>query len=150
MSLPQPPGPRPMTTEEVIKRSATTYFPRRPHPWVPPMIMVSSFAAGYAIPWNLGPSPEAALVRFVLPLVISAALCCTASFFAYQANKNWRIWCWGAFGFQTATFLSMWLLPVLLVPNLVLILLFLSVVLLGVAAGLGAEKLSQAHMKGTV
>jgi hypothetical protein len=147
MSIPKPPGYTPMSTQEVMQKNADLYYPRRPQIWVPPAIMLSSFAAGYAIPWNLGTDPQQAFFRFVLPLLVSAGLCCAASFFAYQTNKSWRIWSWAAFGFQTITFLVMWLFPVLLVPRLVLILLFISVILLGIASGLGAEKLSEAHRK---
>lgn len=147
MSIPKPPGYNQMSTQEVMQKNSNMYYPRRPQVWVPPAIMLSSFSAGYAIPWNLGPDPQQAFFRFVLPLIVSALLCCTASFFAYQTTKSWRIWSWAAFGFQTITFIVMWQFPVLLVPKLVLILLFLSVVMLGISSGLGAEKLSEAHRK---
>ena len=147
MSLPQPPGYRPASTQDIMSQNANMFYPRRPQPWVPPLIMVSSFSAGYAIPWNLGPNPGSAIIHFILPLIVSAGLCCTASFFSYEANKNWRVWNWAAFGFQTATFFSMWLFPTMLVPRLVLILLFISCVLLCVSSAFGAERLTSAHRK---
>ena len=148
MSLPQPPGYRPPTTQEIMTQNANMYYPRRPQTWVPPSVMVSSFAAGYAIPWELGPDPKTAFMRFVLPLIVSAGLCCTASFFSFEANKNWRIWSWAAFGFQTVTFFSMWLFPVFRVPRLVLIFLFASCIILCVSSAIGAERLTKAHKRG--
>ena len=147
MTLPTPPGYKPTSHLDILNAQSNQYYARRPKTWVPPLIMVSSFSAGYAIPWNLGPNPVATLIRFIFPLIISAILCCIASFFAFEANKNWRIWSWVAFGFQFFTFLSILLSPTLVVPNLVLFLLGVSVLLLGIASAIGPEKLSEAHKK---
>ena len=147
MTIPQPPGYQNLTTQDIMNANSNMYYPRRPKSWVPPTIMVSSFSAGYGIPWNLEPNPGLLFFRFVAPLILSAILCCVASFFSFQANKNWRIWSWAAFGFQLVTLISMLLFPVVKIPLPVLILLILSLVILGIGSGLGAEERSEGHRK---
>ena len=147
MTIPQPPGYQNLTTQDIINANSNMYYPRRPKSWVPPIIMVSSFSSGYGIPWHLGPNGGVLFIRFVAPLVVSGVLCCVASFFSYQANRNWRIWSWAAFGFQLTTLASMLLFPVVNIPLPVIIMLIASILILGLASGLGAEERTEGHKK---
>lgn len=157
-SPPPPPGfQKPQVGAQASSTSMNFYhpttptsqklFPRRPKVWVPPLIAFGSFAAGYAIPWEFGESPGAVVVRIVFPLSFAAIFCLVAGYYSYRTVPGWRGWTWVAFAAMTLNAVHSFLYAGILTPFMVDLLLWLSVIGLGVAAALGPEKLGDIHVK---
>ena len=125
-------------------------FPRRPRTWVPPLIVFGAFAAGYAIPWDLGSDPSQVIARIVFPLTLAAAFCLVAGYYSYRTVPGWRIWTWVAFGSMLLNAIHAILFTALLTPIMVDLLLWLSVVALGVAGSFGAEERSDIHRRPSI
>lgn len=125
----------------------TKPIPRRPQVWVPPVIIFGAFAAGYGIPWELGPNPGPVLIRIVFPLLISAILCGIAGFYSYRTVPGWRTWTWVSFGVMSLNALSFLLLPALSVPIFVPVILWISNIGLFICALIGPEKNSAIYQQ---
>lgn len=125
-------------------------FPRRPQVWVPPLIVFGAFASGYAIPWDMGTNPSQVIARIVFPLTLAAIFCLVAAYYSYRTVPGWRIWTWVAFGSMFLNAAHALLFTSLGTPIMVDVLLWISVIALGVAGGLGAERRSDIHKKPTM
>ena len=124
-------------------------FPRRPRVWVPPVIMFGAFAAGYAIPWNLGENPTGVITRIIFPLVISAILCGVAGFYSYRTVPGWRVWTWVALGAMTLNGLQFLVIPAIQMPVTVNLIIWLSNIGLLVCGIAGPEERSSLHQAPT-
>lgn len=122
-------------------------FPRRPQVWVPPLIVFGAFASGYAIPWDMGTNPSQVIARVVFPLTLAAIFCLVAAYYSYRTVPGWRIWTWVAFGSMFLNAAHAILFTSLATPAMVDVLLWFSVIALGVAGSLGAEKRSDINKK---
>lgn len=144
---PPPPGFQPVATsfQQMAHIPANNGAFRRPRIWVPPVIMLDAFAAGYAIPWNLGEQPGRTFWRFIFPLILTAIACGVAGFYSYRTVRGWHMWTWIAFGVSLAAIGNIWLFPVLTIPTFPMVILALGTVALFVASLLGAEALKPIH-----
>jgi hypothetical protein len=151
MSITPPPPPgleQPPTSFQQMSNSSTnSNFFRRPRVWVPPVIMLDAFAAGYAIPWDLGPTPGRAFLQFVFPLLLTAIFCGIAGFYSYRTVRGWQLWTWLAFGISILSFTNIWLFPVLMMPAFPLMIFALGTIGLLIAATAGSESLKPIHSK---
>jgi hypothetical protein len=150
ISPPPPPGfsQPPTSYQQMVNTKPAAVAFRRPRMWVPPMIMLDAFAAGYAIPWDLGNRPAEAFIRFVLPLIVTAAACGVAGFYSYRTVRGWQMWAWIAFAISAAALLNLLLFPVMVVPTFVFIVFLLATIGLFFTALLGAESLKPFHLGG--
>lgn len=114
---------------------------------MPPVIMLDAFAAGYAIPWDLGPTPGRAFLQFVFPLLLTAIFCGIAGFYSYRTVRGWQLWTWLAFGISILSFTNIWLFPVLMMPAFPLMIFALGTIGLLIAATAGSESLKPIHSK---
>ena len=142
MTIPPPP---PSGKSIIYQPITTKLYQRRPQVWVPPVIIFGAFAAGYAIPWNLGPNPNAVILRLIVPLLISAFLCGIAGFYSYRTVSGWRVWTWIALASMTINGIQFVLYPALQMPALVTIIVWLSIFGLLTCGIFGQEKLSEIH-----
>ena len=154
MSINPPPPPGfqqpPTSYQQMSNSTASPSFFRRPRVWVPPVIMLDAFAAGYAIPWDLGQTPGQAFWRFVFPLVLTAIGCGIAGFYSYRTVRGWQLWTWVAFGISVTSLVNIWLFPVLLIPAFPLAILSFGTFGLLIAASAGAESLKPIHARGVI
>lgn len=132
---------------QTLASSSEIEFPRRPQVWVPPLIVFGAFASGYAIPWDMGTNPAQVMARIVFPLTLAAIFCLVAAYYSYRTVPGWRIWTWVAFGSMFLNAAHASLFTSLATPMMVNVLLWLSVIALGVAGSFGAEKRSDIHKK---
>lgn len=137
MTIPPPP---PSGNFNFSQPTPVTTFPRRPQVWVPPVIIFGAFAAGYAIPWNLGTNPTAVIVRLIIPLLISAVLCGIAGFYSYRTVPGWRTWTWIALGAMFINGVQFLLIPALQMPVMVSVIIWMSIIGLLICGVLGPEK----------
>lgn len=138
MSL--PPLPPPTGNFSFSQVPTSTNYPRRPQLWVPPVIIFGAFAAGYAIPWDLGQDPSRVFSRVVLPLIISALLCGVAGFYSYRTVPGWRTWTWVALGSMALNGIQFLVIPAMQMPVAVSIIIWASIVGLLVCGVFGQEK----------
>lgn len=153
MSFSPPPPPGTSSGANSIGGMASLrrqFFSRRPQVWVPPVIVFGAFAAGYAIPWEFGEDTTSVVFRIVIPLSMSAAFCLVAGFYSYRTVPGWRMWTWIAFIAMLLNALHASFFAYLMTPEMVEILLWFSVLGLGIAASFGSEKLSDIHRKPTL
>ena len=152
MSITPPPPPgfqQPATGyQQISNQIVNSDFFKRPRVWVPPVIMLDAFAAGYAIPWDLGQTPGRAFWRFVFPLVLTAIGCGIAGFYSYRTVRGWQMWSWLAFTVSLASFVNIWLFPVLMIPAFPLAILAFGTIGLFIAASAGPESLKPIHSGG--
>lgn len=109
--------------------------------------MLDAFAAGYAIPWNLGPEPMKTFAQLIFPLIVLAVTCGVAGFYTYRTVRGWQMWTWIAFGVSVFNVLSLVLAPVLMVPEFVIGILITSTVGVFVCAIAGAERPAPIHYR---
>jgi hypothetical protein len=140
MSLP----PLPPTGGNFQFSQATSVktYPRRPQVWVPPVIIFGAFAAGYAIPWELGQDPARVFFRVVLPLIIAAVLCGIAGFYSYRTVPGWKTWTWIALGSMVFNGFQFLLIPAMQMPLAVNVMVWISALGLLSCASFGSEKSS--------
>jgi hypothetical protein len=118
----------------------TTNYPRRPQVWVPPVIIFGAFAAGYAIPWDLGQDPSRVFLRVIFPLLISALLCGVAGFYSYRTVPGWRTWTWVALASMALNGIQFLVIPAMQMPVAVSIIIWISTIGLLICGILGQEK----------
>lgn len=151
-SPPPPPGTQSSSNSnlETNASKSTRDFARRPQVWVPPVIVFGAFTSGYAIPWEFGEDSSAVILRIVVPLSLSAMFCLIAAFYSYRTVPGWRVWTWVAFGAMLINTIHTSLFAYLVTPEMVEILLWISVLGLGLAGSIGSEKLGEIHRKPTL
>lgn len=118
----------------------TNNYPRRPQVWVPPVIIFGAFAAGYAIPWDLGLDPSRVFLRVILPLLISAAFCGVAGFYSYRTVPGWRTWTWVALASMAVNGIQIVALPTMQMPFAVGLIIWISTIGLLICGIFGQEK----------
>ncbi len=151
-SPPPPPGTQssPNSGSENGPSKLNRGFARRPQVWVPPVIVFGAFTSGYAIPWEFGEDSSTVILRIVAPLSLSAVFCLIAGFYSYRTVPGWRVWTWVAFGAMLINAIHTSLFAYLIAPEMVEILLWFSVLGLGLAGSIGSEKLGEIHRKPTL
>jgi hypothetical protein len=144
---PPPPGyqPTPTSYQQMVNIPAPANSFRRPRIWVPPVIMLDAFAAGYAIPWEVGERPWQTFWRFIFPLILTAIGCGVAGFYSYRTVRGWQLCTWIAFAISLLAIGNIWLFPVLVIPTFPMAVLAIGTTSLFVAALLGAESLKPIH-----
>jgi hypothetical protein len=149
MSFTPPPPPgfqqTPTTYQQMASMPAQQNAFRRPRVWVPPVIMLDAFAAGYAIPWGLGDHPFLTFWRLIFPLIIVAAICGVAGFYSYRTVRGWQMWTWIAFAISLLNVANLWLFPIIVIPFFPMFVLAIGTIGLFIAALLGAESLKPIH-----
>lgn len=156
-SPPPPPGTGTGSSSPQIGEYSTPFrgasksneFPRRPRIWVPPIIAFSTFAAGYAIPWEFGENQETVILRVVLPLLVSTSICLVAGYYTYRTLPGWQVWTWVSFGVMSLNAIHTSVFSPLISPITVQILLWASSALLILSATLGQEVRSDLKNKPT-
>ena len=118
----------------------TPNYPRRPQVWVPLVIIFGAFAAGYAIPWDLGQDPSRVFLRVIFPLLISALLCGIAGFYSYRTVPGWRTWTWVALASMALNGIQFLVIPAMQMPVAVSIIIWISTIGLLICGILGQEK----------
>lgn len=157
-SPPPPPGFGPSSSSPQVGQYSIPYmnspkaneFPRRPKIWVPPVIAFSAFTAGYAIPWEFGENASAVITRVVIPLSLVAILCLVAGYYSYRTLPGWRIWTFVSCGAMTLNAMHFSLIATIQTPVSVQVLLWLSVISLGLAGFIGLEAKGDIHQKPTM
>lgn len=147
MTIPPPP---PSGSFNFSQPTSVRTYPRRPQVWVPPVIIFGAFAAGYAIPWYLGPNPNAVILRLIIPLLISAIFCGIAGFYSYRTVPGWRTWTWIALGSMAFNGIQFILFPALQMPVLVTVIIWISIFGLLICGIIGQEKNSGIYQQPTI
>lgn len=142
-----PPLPPPDGNFSFSQTAAANSYPRRPQVWVPPVIIFGAFAAGYAIPWDLGQEPGRVFTQMILPLLISAFLCGVAGFYSYRTVPGWRNWTWVALGAMTLNGIQFLAIPAMQMPVAVSVLIWTSSLGLLICGALGQEKNSALYQQ---
>lgn len=151
-SPPPPPGG---SQDKELGSNTNSYlsrneFARRPQVWVPPVIVFGAFASGYAIPWDFGPESELVIIRVVVPLSLAAVFCLVAAYYSYRTVPGWRLWSWIAFSAMALNSIHTSLFASLVIPRMVEVVLWLSVLGLGIVGTIGQEQRSDIHKRPTV
>jgi ABC-type multidrug transport system permease subunit len=104
------------------------------------VIIFGAFAAGYAIPWDLGQDPSRVFLRVIFPLLISALLCGVAGFYSYRTVPGWRTWTWVALASMALNGIQFLVIPAMEMPVAVSIIIWISTIGLLICGILGQEK----------
>lgn len=141
------PAPPSTPSLHTVEPSKSQHFARRPRAWVPPLVMLGAFSAGYAIPWDFSQAAPAQVAQFVGPLLLMTAMSLLAGFQTYRTRTNWRISTWIATALAFVATVNVVFSVAVGAPGLVKFMLLASTISLMVCAAFGAEPLSDIHRR---